>query len=131
MALDKRRIDREVAQLITRGMRQQGIPSWRKLEQLCDVSYGYLQHLAEGGIRSPKEETLRRLAHILGQRVEEYRAALLADRHELPAPVYYFSAHLGEPVDDQDAEIAMELLQKLVHRRSQAEGNGSDEGEQL
>ncbi len=127
MALDGQHTDHEVAQLITRGMRRKGIPSWRKLEELCDVSYGYLQHLAEGGIRSPKEETLRRLAHILGQRVEEYRAALLADHHELPAPVYYFSAHLGEPVDGQDAELAMELLKKLVRRKSQSEGNGSDE----
>ena len=89
MASDKRQAPSGVAQLIIRGMQRKGIPSWRKLEELCEVSYGYLQHLAEGHIRSPKEETLRRLAHLLGQRAEEYRAALLADHHELPAPVYY------------------------------------------
>jgi len=98
-------------------MRRQGIPSVRKLEELCDVSYGYLQHLTEGHIRNPKEETLRRLAHVLGQRVEDYRAALLADRHELPAPVHYFSAHLGQEVDPRDADLAMELLQELVRRK--------------
>jgi hypothetical protein len=80
--------------------------------------YGYFQHLAEGHIRNPKEETLRRLAHVLGQWVEEYRAALLADHHELPAPIQYFSAHLGEQVDPQAAELAMELLEELVRRTS-------------
>jgi transcriptional regulator with XRE-family HTH domain len=99
-------------------MRRQGIPSWRKLEELCEVSYGYLQHLAEGDIRSPKEETLRRLAQVLGQRVEDYRAALLVDHHELPAPVHYFSAHLGREVDQRDADLAMELLEELVRRSS-------------
>src|SRR5262249_46233905 len=116
MAVEKRESINKVAQLIAHGMRRKGIPSWRKLEELYDVSYGYLLHLAEGHIRSPKEETLRRLAHVLGQRVEEYRAALLADRHELPAPVYYFSAHLGEPVDQRAAQLTMELLEELVRR---------------
>lgn len=119
MMSDRRQSPSGVAQLITRGMQRQGIPSWRKLEELCDVSYGYFQHLAEGHIRNPKEETLRRLAHLLGQRVEEYRAALLADRHELPAPVYYFGARLGKQVDQRAAELAMELLEELVRRSSQ------------
>src|SRR5215472_16601452 len=109
MASEKRELTK-VADLINRGIKRQGIPSWRKLEELCEVSQGYLAHLADGDVRSPKAETLRRLAHVLGQRVEEYRAALLADRHELPAPVHYFSAHLGEPVDAQAAELTMELL---------------------
>jgi hypothetical protein len=112
----------EVAQLITRGIEHKGIPSWHKLEEVCDMSHGYLQHLAEGGIRSPKEETLRRLVHILSQRVEEYRAALLADRHELPEPVYYFSAHLGQEVDQRDAELAMEVLKRLVDHRAEGDG---------
>jgi transcriptional regulator with XRE-family HTH domain len=116
MAAEKRE-STKVAELIKRGMKRQGIPSWRKLEELCEVSQGYLAHLADGDVRSPKEETLRRLAHVLGQRVEEYRAALLADRHELPAPVYYFSAHLGKPVDTRAADLTMELLQELVGRR--------------
>src|SRR6266536_2025286 len=117
MPADRRESINKVASLIAQGMKRKGIPSWRKLEELCDVSYGYLQHLAEGHIRSPKEETLRRLAHVLGQRVEEYRAALLADRHELPAPVYYFSAHLGQPVDARAADLTMQLLEELVRRR--------------
>ena len=117
MASDKRQAPSGVTQLIIRGMQRQGIPSWRKLEELCDVSYGYLQHLSEGHIGHPKEETLRRLAHLLGQRVEEYRAALLADRNELPDPVYYFSAHLGQPVQQRDADLAMDLLEELVRRR--------------
>lgn len=121
MASGKRRARTGVAQLMYRGMQRQGIPSRAKLEELCEVSDGYFQHLAEGDIRSPKEETLRRLAHVLGQRVEEYRAALLADRNELPAPVYYFSAHLGKPVDPRAAELAMELVQELVRRSSKAE----------
>jgi transcriptional regulator with XRE-family HTH domain len=99
-------------------MQRQGIPSWHKLEELCEVSHGYLAHLVEGHIQNPKEETLRRLAHLLGQRVEEYRAALLADRQELPAPVYYFSAHLGESVDERDAELVMQLLEELVKRKN-------------
>lgn len=119
MASDRRQPGTKVAQLITRGMRRKGIPSWHNLEELCEISHGYLQHLAEGHIRSPKEEILRRLAHMLGQRVEEYRAAILIDRHELPTPVYYFSAHLGEPVDPRAAELTMELLEELVRRRSQ------------
>jgi transcriptional regulator with XRE-family HTH domain len=123
MASDKRQAPSGVAQLINQGMQRHGIPSWRKLEELCEVSYGYLQHLAEGHIRNPKEETLRRLAHVLGQRVEEYRAALLADHHELPAPVHYFSAHLGEQVDARAAELAMELLEELVRRRSNTNNN--------
>ncbi len=119
MASDKRQPGTKVAQLIARGMRRKGIPSWNKLEDLCDISHGYLMHLAEGHIRSPREEILRRLAHMLGQRVEEYRAAILIDRHELPTPVYYFSAHLGEPVDARAAQLTMELLEELVRRRSQ------------
>lgn len=43
---------------------------------------------------------------MLGQRVEEYRAALLADHHEPSAPVYYFSARLGMPVDPEAAWLA-------------------------
>jgi hypothetical protein len=53
---------------------------------------------------------------VLGQRVEEYKAAILIDRKELPAPVFYFSAHLGQSVDDRAADLAMELLQELVRR---------------
>jgi hypothetical protein len=108
----------QIGQLIAAGMRRQGIPSWHKLEELCEVSHGYLAHLIEGHIQNPKEETLRRLAHVLGQRVEEYRAVLLADRHELPTPVYYFSAHLGESVDERAAELVMQLLEELVKRRN-------------
>jgi hypothetical protein len=109
-----------VEHLIARGMRRQGIPSLRKLEELCDVSGGYFQHLVDGGIHSPRDETLQRLAHVLGQRVEEYRAALLADHHELPAPVYYFSARLGVPVDPQAAELGMQVVEELVRRNRQA-----------
>jgi hypothetical protein len=67
-------------------MQRQGIPSWHKLEELCDMSHGYLAHLIE-------------------------------DRHELPTPVYYFSAHLGQSVDETAAELVMELLKELVKRR--------------
>jgi transcriptional regulator with XRE-family HTH domain len=113
-----RRPTTQIGQLIAEGMQRQGIPSWHKLEELCEVSHGYLAHLVEGHIQNPKEETLRRLAHLLGQRVEEYRAALLADRQELPAPVYYFSAHLGESVDERDAKLVMQLLEELVKRKN-------------
>jgi len=119
MTPGRRQPKTKIGQLIDQGMRRQGIPSWHKLEELCDVSQGYISaHLIEGRIQSPKEETLRRLAHVLGQRVEEYRAALLADRNELPAPVYYFSAHLGESVDERAAELVMELLEELARRKS-------------
>src|SRR5260370_21950961 len=105
--------------LIARGMSRQGIPSGHKLAELCEVSHGFLTHLVDGHMQSPKEETLRRLAHVLGQRVEEYRAWLLADRRELPAPVYYFSAHLGKPVDAEAADLTMKLLEELVRRSSE------------
>src|SRR5260370_41416899 len=91
--------------LIARGMSRQGIPSWHKLEELCEVSHGYLTHLVDGHIQSPKEETLRRLAHVLGQRVEEYRALLLADRRELRAARHYFRDPLRKAVDAEAAAL--------------------------
>lgn len=115
----KRQHSTKLGELIARGMKRQGVPSFHKLEELCEVSHGYLTHLVDGHIQSPKEETLRRLAHVLGQRVEEYRALLLADRQELPAPVYYFSAHLGKPVDEEAADLTMKLLEELVRRNSE------------
>jgi hypothetical protein len=119
MASDRQQSNRKVEQLIAHGMRRKGIPSWNKLEDLCELSHGYIMHLIDGHIRSPREEILRRLAHVLGQRVEDYRAAILIDRNELPTPVYYFSAHLGEPVDARAADLTMELLEELVRRKSQ------------
>ncbi len=53
MASDKRQHTSGVAELIIRGMQRQGIPSWRKLEELCGVSYGYLQHLSQTQRRDP------------------------------------------------------------------------------
>lgn len=97
-------------------MQRQGIPSLRKLEEICETSTGYLQHLSEGHVHHPREAVLRRLAHVLGQRVEEYRAALLADHQELPAPVYYFSARLGVPVDPKAADLGMRVVEELVRR---------------
>ena len=116
MSPGSRQPDTQIGQLIAQGMRRQGIPSWHKLEELCEVSHGYLAHLIDGHIQKPKEETLRRLAYVLGQRVEEYRAVLLADRHELPMPIYYFTAHLGESVDERATELVMQLLEELVKR---------------
>jgi hypothetical protein len=109
----------KVAQLVADGMREQGIPSRVKLEEICDMSYGYLQHLIEGHIRHPKAEILERLAHTLSQPVEAYQAALLADRHELPAPALYFSMQLGTPVDARAAELAMEVVKELISRTQQ------------
>jgi hypothetical protein len=111
----------KVGHLIFSGMRQQGIPSQAKLEEICELSRGYLIHLIDGHIRRPKEEILQRLAHTLGQRVEEYRVALLADHHELPDPALYFSTQLGKPVDARAAELAMEVVRELANRTVRAD----------
>jgi hypothetical protein len=118
MAPRKRREPTKISQLIDQGLLRQGIPSRRKLEELCGLSQGYIAHLIDGRIQHPPEDVLRRLALTLGQRVEEYRLALMADRHELPTPVYYFSAHLGQPVDEQTADAVMSLLENLMRHKS-------------
>jgi len=110
----------KVAQLLADGMRQQGIPTRAKLEEICDLAQGYLQHLVEGHIRHPRNEILERLAHALGQHVETYRAALLADHNELPEPALYFSTKLGVLVDSRAAELGMEVVRELVSRSQRA-----------
>jgi len=118
MAPRKRRKPTNISQLIDQGLARHGVPSRRKLEELCGLSQGYIAHLIDGRIQHPPEDVLRCLAHTLGQRVEEYRLALMADHHELPAPVYYFGAHLGRPVDEQTADAVMRLLEDLMRNKS-------------
>jgi transcriptional regulator with XRE-family HTH domain len=77
-----------IGQLIKEGMRRQGIAHVRKLEEICNLSQGYLGHVLSGDIERHSENVLRRIANALGQRVEEYRLAVMVDRDELPAPVY-------------------------------------------
>jgi hypothetical protein len=117
MAPRKRRKPTNISQLIDQGLRAHGISSRRKLEELCGLSQGYIAHLIDGRIQHPPDEVLHRVAHTLGQRAEEYRLALMTDRNELPAPVYYFSAHLGRPVDEQTAGVVMHLLEDLMRNK--------------
>lgn len=102
-----------IGQLIHQGMAQKNLNA-RRLEQLCGFSQGYLTKLMQGEIEHPGEEHLGKLAYHLSQRIEDYRGALAMDHHELPAPAAYFSAMLGETVDEETAELGMKIVADIV-----------------
>lgn len=118
--MSSRRPDTQIGQLIRQGMSQKGLNA-RQLERLCGLSQGYLTKLMQGEIEHPREEHLARLAYQLGQRIEDYRGALAMDHHQLPTPAAYFSAVLGESVDEATAELGMRVVADIIETSKRKE----------
>lgn len=107
----------QVGNLIDRGLRQTGIRDQSKLAERCGVDSSYIVKLKQGKVRYPREDILLCLAVTLGQDIEDYRTAILADSGELPDWCRVLENQEGVRLSSEDAESVRRYVRALLHQR--------------
>jgi len=102
--------------LIERGLRSSA-RTVRQLAEECGVAHSYITKLKQGKVRRPSGELLSRIARVLGQDVDEYRLALLADHGELPRWGKVLSNEIGVGLTRADEEAIAQFVEALRKSR--------------
>jgi transcriptional regulator with XRE-family HTH domain len=105
-----------VGELIDRGLRATGLSNQDKLAEICGVSPSYIVKLKKGRIRNPNDELLDRLAQTLGQRVEQYRAAVFADQGRLPTLASTIEIQEGVHLSAETEQELDELVRQFINQ---------------
>ncbi|MET7395961.1 helix-turn-helix transcriptional regulator [Dactylosporangium sp. NPDC005572] len=107
-----------LGELIDAGLRRTNL-SLRGLAEQCGVDPSTLTRLRHGEMRKPDEDMLRRIARHLGQDIEDYHVALLADRGQLPRWGKVLGTELGIRLSNDDEQAITQFVEAMLkHRRN-------------
>jgi transcriptional regulator with XRE-family HTH domain len=112
-----RRSHTHLGALIDKGLNATGL-NLRGLAEDCAVDPATLTRLRQGEMKYPNEDDLERIAHRLGQDLDDYRLALLADRGELPSWGKVLGNELGIRLSTEDERAIRQFVEAMLkHRR--------------
>ncbi len=105
-----------IGALIDRGLAAKEM-SLRVLAGYCGVAASYLTRLKQGKVRHPREDVLVCMARTLGQEIEDYRIALLADHGDLPSWGKVLGTELGIRLSTEDEQAITQFVKAMLKAR--------------
>ena len=110
-----------LGKLIDQGLRSSNVFDQSSLAVHCGVDKSYLAKVRLGRIANPNESILFSVAMALGQDVDEYRSAVLADNGKLPSWERVLGSQLadqeGVRLSSEDVNDIARYARALIRRR--------------
>jgi len=110
-----------LGKLIDQGLRRSNLFDQSSLAVHCGVDKSYLAKVRLGRIAHPNESVLFAISLALGQDIEEYRSAVLADNGMLPRWERVLGSQLadqeGVRLSSENVEDIARYARSLVRRR--------------